>query len=70
MLAAEMEARERYPGLMVEVEEISALSEIERYTPVVILPSLVVDDELVCVGRFPKRDEITAWLKMAIERQR
>jgi len=31
------------------------------------LPSLVVNEKLVCVGRFPKKDETIGWIKEAIE---
>ena len=37
------------------------------YTPVVILPSLVVNEKLVCVGRFPKKDEVIGWLREAVK---
>lgn len=40
---------------------------MEKYTAVVILPSLVVNEKLVCVGRFPKKNEIAGWLQQAVE---
>ena len=40
---------------------------MEKYTAVMILPSLVVNEKLVCVGRFPKKDEIVGWLQEAVE---
>jgi len=40
---------------------------MEKYTAVMILPSLVVNEKKVCVGRFPKKDEVINWLLEAIE---
>mgnify|MGYP002391681257 CR=1 FL=1 len=65
-MAAKNELRKTIPGLESTVEEIKELAEIEKYTPVVILPSLVVDEKLVCVGRFPKKEEIIGWLLEAV----
>ncbi len=65
--AAEHELRKTLPGLEVIVEEIKDLAEMEKFTSVVILPSLVVNEKLVCVGRFPKKDEVIAWLQLAAE---
>ena len=42
-----------YPDLLIEISEVRDLAEIEKITPVFIYPSLVVNDRLVCVGRFP-----------------
>lgn len=35
-------------------------------TQVVVLPSLVVNEKLVCVGRFPHKDEVISWLQEAL----
>jgi hypothetical protein len=29
---------------------------------VLILPSLVINDHLVCTGRFPRKEEVADWL--------
>ena len=65
--AALNELRIAYPGLEVNIEEVKHLDGMERYTPVVILPSLVVNERLVCVGRFPRKDEVVGWLRDALE---
>jgi hypothetical protein len=67
LMAACNELRNTLPGLEITVEEVKALAEMEKFTPVVILPSLVVNEQLVCVGRFPKKDEVIAWLVLAAE---
>jgi hypothetical protein len=64
---AQKELQKKLPGFEIQVEELKTLEEIEQYTPVVILPSLVVDEKLVCVGRFPKKFEIVGWLQDAQE---
>lgn len=54
----------------LHVEELTSSTEIMRYTPVTIYPSLVINERLVCVGRFPKKDEVRSWLKEALEAMR
>jgi hypothetical protein len=63
--AAEHELRKTLPDLELAIEEVKELAEMEKFTPVVILPSLVVNEKLVCVGRFPKKDEVIEWLQLA-----
>jgi hypothetical protein len=55
------------PGLEINVEEVKELAEMEKYTPMVILPGLVVNEKLVCVGRFPQKDEVVGWLRQAVK---
>ena len=40
---------------------------MEKYTTVVIYPSLVVNEKLVCVGRFPSKQEVLDWLSNSIK---
>jgi hypothetical protein len=67
VVAASEELRSQIPGLQVEVEDIKKLEQIESFTPVTIYPSLMVNGKLVCVGRFPHKDEIIAWLQQALD---
>ena len=64
--AAKSQLSEAHPELELEITEVKALSEIENYTTSVILPSLVVNDRLVCTGRYPKKEEIVRWLEEAL----
>ena len=64
---AQKELQKTLPGLDIHVEELKTLEQIEQYTPVVILPSLLVNEKLVCVGRFPKKDEVIGWLREAVK---
>jgi hypothetical protein len=66
VLAAQNELRKSHPQLELDVTEVKTLSEIEVYTAAVILPSLVVNEKLVCIGRFPKKDEVIGWLEAAV----
>lgn len=68
VIAAQEELRAQFPALQVEVEEVKQREEIEAYTPVVIYPSLVVNESLVCIGRFPTKREIVAWLRQTLEK--
>jgi hypothetical protein len=68
--AAQHELLESYPQLDLEISEVKALDEIEAYTDAIILPSLVVNEKLVCVGRFPKKCEVIAWLEEALTQAR
>ena len=70
LLAAEDELQSIYPNIEISVTEVKELSEMEKYTAVVILPSLLIDEKLVCVGRFPKKGEIIGWIKEAVEGDR
>jgi Thioredoxin domain len=67
LLAAQNELHKTHPGLQLVVTDVSTLSEIEEFTCAIILPSLVVNEKLVCIGRFPKKDEIISWLSEALE---
>lgn len=67
--AAEHELCKTLPGVKINLEEVKELAEMEKFTPVVILPSLVVNEKLVCVGRFPKKDEVVEWLQQAARRR-
>jgi hypothetical protein len=66
LTAAREVLQRQCPELKLVIEEIANLSEIRDYTPVTILPSLVVNEKLFYVGRFPKKDEVIAWLQEAM----
>ena len=35
--------------------------------PVLVTAGLVVNEKLVCVGRYPKKEEVVGWLREALE---
>ncbi len=65
LLAAWSELRKTHPDFEMTMTELKTIEAMEQYTPVLILPSLVVNEKLVCVGRFPKKDELIRWLEEA-----
>ena len=66
VLAAWNELLREHPGLELDILELKELLEIQRYTQVFVYPSLVVNEQLVCVGRFPSKDEILSWFQQAL----
>jgi hypothetical protein len=67
LIGARNELRKTYPNLEISINEVKTLEEMEKYTYVVPYPSLVINEKLVCVGRFPKKDEVIRWLLQAME---
>jgi len=65
--SVQMGVEKEYPDLRLEIQEVATVDEILRYTPVIAFPSLMIGEKLVCVGRFPKRDETMDWLRAAIK---
>ncbi len=55
------------PEVTMTIEEVRDVQDILKYTQVFVYPSLVVEEKLVCVGRFPKTEEVVAWLTNAVQ---
>ncbi len=66
VLAAQAALNRDYPGLVMEICEVRDSTEMQKITPVIIYPSLVVNERLVCVGRFPSKDEVLDWFKQVL----
>ena len=66
LMTAQKELRKTHPDHEIALEEVKELADIEKITQVVILPSLLVNEKLVCVGRFPHKDEVIGWLLEAL----
>lgn len=56
-----------HPEFQLEVQEVTTAQEMLRYTPVIAFPSLMIGEKLVCVGWFPAKDEVLAWLESEIQ---
>jgi hypothetical protein len=67
IIGARNELRKTYPDLELTISEVKKLAEMEEFTQVVNYPSLVINDQLVCIGRIPKKDEVIGWLQEAME---
>jgi hypothetical protein len=64
--AAQQELRSTCPHLELDIHEVADPEEIGRYSFVLILPTLVINEKVVCSGRFPTREEVTGWLREAV----
>ncbi len=47
----------RHPDLQLDIQEVPTAQEMLHYTPVIAFPSLMIGEKLVCVGRFPSKEE-------------
>jgi len=52
-----------HPDLKLEVQEVITAADMLQFTPVIAFPSLMIGEQLVCVGRFPSKEEILGWLE-------
>jgi hypothetical protein len=59
--------RKERPDLEAEITVIKDVFEMQRYTPVLVGPSLMVNNKMVCVGRIPSKAEIEGWIQAALE---
>ena len=48
-------------GVDAQIEKVTDLMEIAKHG-VFITPSVVVDGEIKCVGKVPKKEEIRLWI--------
>jgi Thioredoxin domain len=56
-----------HPEVDITITELKDWMHIEQYTPVLSAPSLVVNERLVCVGRFPTKQDVLFWLRSVVE---
>ena len=49
----------------VEISELADPAQINKYASVLVLPTVVVNERVVCSGRVPSREEAREWLKEA-----
>jgi len=52
-------------GVDAKIEKVTDILEIGRYG-VFGTPSVVVNGEVKCVGKVPKKDEVKGWLKQHV----
>jgi hypothetical protein len=67
LVAAQRVLQSEYPELKIVITELKDWVHIEQCTPILSGPSLVVNEKLVCVGRFPTKQEVIGWLMSAFE---
>jgi hypothetical protein len=68
VMAGLRELHGEYAQVQLGIAELKDWMHIVQYTRVLPAPSLVVNEKLVCVGRFPSLNEVVGWLKEAIEK--
>ena len=50
-------------GVEAQIEKVTDIIEIAKHG-VFMTPSVVIDGEVKCVGKVPKKEEIKAWVKV------
>jgi hypothetical protein len=65
VMAAQNELQAGLPGLELRIMEVDDSSEIGKYASVLVLPTLVIDERVVCSGQFPSKEAVAAWLRAA-----
>jgi hypothetical protein len=66
VVAAKRDLQNEDPSLEMEIMELKDWVHIEPYTQILAAPSLVVNECLVCEGRFPTRQEVLQWLRYVL----
>ncbi|HTX93212.1 MAG TPA: thioredoxin family protein [Anaerolineales bacterium] len=66
VVSVQQELLSQNPNLEIWIAEVSDASEIGRHANVLVLPTLVIDEKVVCSGRFPTREEVVDWLGEAL----
>ena len=63
--AVHQELQSRSPQLKMTITEIKDAGQIGKYASVLVLPTFVINEKVVCSGRFPTREELAIWLQEA-----
>ena len=63
--AVQYELQTADPQLQITISEVNDADQIGRYASVLVMPTLVINEKIVCSGRFPTREEIVGWLHEA-----
>ena len=58
-----------YPDLKINISEVRDMTEIMKYTLVMIAPGLVINEKLVYDLWIPKKEQVVGWLREAIQEQ-
>jgi hypothetical protein len=68
--AAQQELLSKCPQLELDIAEVTDPGEIGKYAFVLVLPTLVINEKVVCSGRFPAKEEVIGWLLEAVEERK
>ncbi|OGN72172.1 MAG: hypothetical protein A2X25_00465 [Chloroflexi bacterium GWB2_49_20] len=56
----------QFPDADITINMIKDSTEIAKYTHNLLLPSLVINEKLICSGHIPSNEEVVAWLQVAL----
>jgi hypothetical protein len=65
--AAQHELLLKYPHLELDISEVTNPGEIGKYADALVLPTLVINEKVVCSRRYPTKDEVIGWLLEAAQ---
>jgi hypothetical protein len=68
VIAAYQDLLNQYPDLEITIIDVSDSTEIGKVAFMLVLPTLVINDKVVCTGRFPSREEVGDWLREAMNK--
>ncbi|MFA5054707.1 MAG: thioredoxin family protein [Dehalococcoidia bacterium] len=54
-------------GIDAKIEEVKDITKILEY-PILTTPGLVIDEEVVCSGKIPSKDEVKKYINEAMKK--
>ncbi|MFA5367219.1 MAG: thioredoxin family protein [Dehalococcoidia bacterium] len=54
-------------GIDAKIEEVKDITKILEY-PILTTPGLVIDEEVVCSGKIPSKDEVKKYINEAVKK--
>ena len=64
--AAYQDLIHQYPKVEITIIDVSDSTEIGQSAFTLIMPTLLINGNVVCSGRFPTREEVADWLLQAL----
>ena len=69
VVVAQEDLLSRGMRITLSIEELNNACDIGKYASTLVLPTLVINDRVICSGRFPQKGEIITWLEQAVNLQ-
>lgn len=66
--AAYQDLIQQYPKVEITIIDVSDSTEIGQSAFTLIMPTLLINGNVVCSGRFPTREEVADWLLQALNK--
>ena len=66
--AAYQDLLQQYSNMVITIIDVSDSTEIGKAARTLVLPTLVINEKVVCSGRFPSREEVGGWLREAMNK--